>query len=133
MSLSGRTVMEECLSVFGHLLEIEKEMEALTHQMAEIDPKSDEYQKITEGYHRIETEFQHHDGYALEAQAGEVLGGLGFSPEDAKRPAEEFSGGWQTRLGLPKPLLTNPHLLQPCDPTHHFHPATPPTLQHYIP
>ena len=111
MSLSGRTVMEECLSVFGHLLEIEKEMEALTHQMAETEPKSDEYQKITERYHRIETEFQHQDGYALEAQAGEVLGGLGFSREDAKRPAEEFSGGWQMRLGLAKLLLTKPHLL----------------------
>ena len=120
MSLSGRTIIEECLSVFGHLLEIEKEMETLTHQMAEIDPKSDEYQKITERYHRIETEFQHHDGYALEAQAGEVLGGLGFSREDANRPAEEFSGGWQMRLALAKLLLTKPHLLLLDEPTNHL-------------
>src|ERR1700730_9646108 len=120
MSLSGRTVMEECLSVFGHLLEIEKEMESLTHQMAETDPKSDEYQKITERYHRIETEFQHQDGYALEAQAGEVLGGLGFSREDGNRPAEEFSGGWQMRLGLAKLLLTKPHLLLLDEPTNHL-------------
>jgi ATP-binding cassette subfamily F protein 3 len=120
MSLSGRTVMEECLSVFGHLLEIEKEMETLTHQMAETDPKSEEYQKITERYHRIETEFQHQDGYALEAQAGEVLGGLGFSREDAKRPAEEFSGGWQMRLALAKLLLTKPHLLLLDEPTNHL-------------
>src|SRR6202790_1329084 len=120
MSLSGRTVMEECLSVFGHLLEIEKEMETLTHQMAETDPKSDEYQKVIERYHRIETEFQHHDGYALEAQVGEVLGGLGFSREDAKRPAEEFSGGWQMRLALAKLLLTKPHLLLLDEPTNHL-------------
>jgi ATP-binding cassette subfamily F protein 3 len=120
MSLSGRTVMEECLSVFGHLLEIEKEMEALTHQMAELDPKGDEYAKITERYHRIETEFQHHDGYALEAQAGAVLSGLGFSREDANRPAEEFSGGWQMRLGLAKLLLTKPHLLLLDEPTNHL-------------
>src|SRR5260370_30571526 len=122
MSLSGRTVMEECLSVFGHLLEMEKEREALTQQMAEIDPKSDEYQKMTERYHRIETEFQHHDGYALEAQAGAVLGGLGFSREDANRPAEEFSGGWQMRLALAKLLLTKPHLLLLDDPTNHLGP-----------
>jgi ATP-binding cassette subfamily F protein 3 len=120
MSLSGRTVMEECLSVFGHLLEIEKEMETLTHQMAETDPASDEYQKIIERYHRIETEFQHHDGYALEAQVGEVLGGLGFSREDGQRPAEEFSGGWQMRLGLAKLLLTKPHLLLLDEPTNHL-------------
>jgi ATP-binding cassette subfamily F protein 3 len=120
MSLSGRTVMEECLSVFGHLLEIEKEMETLTHQMAETDPTSDAYQKIIERYHRIETEFQHHDGYALEAQVGEVLGGLGFSREDGKRPAEEFSGGWQMRLGLAKLLLIKPHLLLLDEPTNHL-------------
>src|SRR5450432_1144169 len=85
MALSGRTVMEECLSVFGHLLEIEKEMESLTHRMAEIDPKSDEYQKVMDRYHRIQTEFQNHDGYVLEAQAGEVLGGLGFGRDDLNR------------------------------------------------
>ena len=45
------------LGALAALLEIEKEMETLTHQMAETDPKSDEYQKITERYHRIETEF----------------------------------------------------------------------------
>ena len=120
MSLSGRTVMEECLSVFGHLLEIEKEMEILTHQMGELDPKSDDYQKITDRYHRIQTEFQHHDGYALEAQAGAVLSGLGFSREDTNRPAEEFSGGWQMRLGLAKLLLTKPHLLLLDEPTNHL-------------
>jgi ATP-binding cassette subfamily F protein 3 len=120
MALSGRTVMEECLSVFGHLLEIEKEMETLTHRMAEIDPKSDEYQKVMDRYHRIQTEFQNHDGYALEAQAGEVLGGLGFGRDDLNRPAEEFSGGWQMRLGLAKLLLTKPHLLLLDEPTNHL-------------
>ena len=120
MALSGRTVMEECLSVFGHLLEIEKEMETLTHRMAEIDPKSDEYQKVMDRYHRIQTEFQNHDGYALEAQAGEVLGGLGFGRDDLNRPAEEFSGSWQMRLGLAKLLLTKPHLLLLDEPTNHL-------------
>ena len=118
--LSGRTVMEECLSVFGHLLEIEKEMEALRHQMAELDPNSDAYQHVTERYHRIETEFQHSDGYALEAQAGVVLSGLGFSREEANRPAEEFSGGWQMRLGLAKLLLIKPRLLLLDEPTNHL-------------
>ncbi len=55
LSLSGRTLLEECLSVFGHLLEIEKEMEALTHKMGELDPYSDEYQKVADRYHWIET------------------------------------------------------------------------------
>src|SRR5437764_13090986 len=48
LSLSGRSVTEECLSVFGHLLDIEKEMEALTHKLAELDPKSNEYEKVAD-------------------------------------------------------------------------------------
>src|SRR3990170_4682560 len=32
LSLSGRTVLEECLSVFGDLLEMEREMESLAHR-----------------------------------------------------------------------------------------------------
>ena len=53
LALSGGTVLEECLSVFGDLREIEKQMEALTHRMAELDPHSDEYHQVTERYHRL--------------------------------------------------------------------------------
>ncbi len=120
LSLSGRTVLEECLSVFGNLLDIEKEMETLTHKMAELDPNSNEYEKVADRYHRIETEFQRSDGYSLEAQAGAVLNGLGFSREDASRPIEEFSGGWQMRVGLAKLLLAKPNLLLLDEPTNHL-------------
>jgi ATP-binding cassette, subfamily F, member 3 len=120
LSLSGRSVLEECLSVFGHLLDIEKEMEALTHKMAELDPSSNEYAKVADRYHRIETEFQRSDGYSLEAQVGAVLNGLGFSREDARRSVEEFSGGWQMRVGLAKLLLRKPNLLLLDEPTNHL-------------
>jgi ATP-binding cassette, subfamily F, member 3 len=120
LSLSGRTVLEECLSVFGHLLDIEKEMEVLTHKIADLDPSSKEYERVADRYHRIETEFQRNDGYALEAQVGEVLNGLGFSREDASRPVEEFSGGWQMRVGLAKLLLKKPNLLLLDEPTNHL-------------
>ena len=120
LSLSGRTVLEECLSVFGRLLEMEQEMETLTHQMAETDPESGEYQRITERYHRIETEFHGRDGYTLEAQAGAVLNGLGFSSGDMGRATQEFSGGWQMRLALAKLLLIKPNLLLLDEPTNHL-------------
>jgi ATP-binding cassette, subfamily F, member 3 len=120
LSLSGRTVLEECLSVFGHLLDIEREMETLTHKMAELDPSSNEYEKVADRYHRIETEFQRNDGYSLEAQVGAVLNGLGFSRDDAKRAVEEFSGGWQMRVGLAKLLLRKPNLLLLDEPTNHL-------------
>jgi ATP-binding cassette, subfamily F, member 3 len=120
LSLSGRTVLEECLSVFDDLLELEKEMEVLTHQMSEVDPQSEEYRRITERYHRIETEFQGRDGYSLEAQASTVLNGLGFAPSDSNRLTEELSGGWQMRLALAKLLLVKPKILLLDEPTNHL-------------
>ena len=120
LELAGRSVLEECLSVFGNLLEMEREIGELTHRMAELDPAGEEYGRVAERYHALETEFQHRDGYSLEAQAGAVLNGLGFSREDQARPTEEFSGGWQMRIALAKLLLTKPNLLLLDEPTNHL-------------
>src|SRR3989304_2768140 len=73
--------------------------------------KGPESQKVADRYHKIETKFQQHDGYRLEAQVGEVLNGLGFSRADQDRRTEEFSGGWQMRIALAKLLLTKPNML----------------------
>ncbi|MGA9801000.1 MAG: ATP-binding cassette domain-containing protein, partial [Terriglobales bacterium] len=97
LALSGRTVFAECMSVFSHLRKMEQEMEELTGQMSELDHSSPEYAQVAERYQRIEHEFTTRDGYAIEAQVGTVLGGLGFRKEDWTRQTEEFSGGWQMR------------------------------------
>src|SRR5581483_3504985 len=43
LALSGRTVFEECLSVFDELRAMEQEMEDLTARMSEVDHASPEY------------------------------------------------------------------------------------------
>jgi len=88
--------------------------------MAELDHTSAEYTQVAERYHRIEHEFRTHDGYAIEAQVGTVLAGLGFRPEDWHRQTEEFSGGWQMRIALAKLLLQKPNLLLLDEPTNHL-------------
>ena len=120
LTLSGRSVMAECMSVFGDLLSMEQEMEALMERMGEIDPAGPEYQQVADRFHAIDTEFQHRDGYSLEAQVGMVLGGLGFPPSDWHRRTEEFSGGWQMRIALAKLLLEKPNLLLLDEPTNHL-------------
>ncbi|HEU5453348.1 MAG TPA: ABC-F family ATP-binding cassette domain-containing protein [Terriglobales bacterium] len=132
LSLSGRTVFEECLSVFSDLKEIEQELSTLTHKMAELDPASAEYAEVGERFHRIEHEFRSRDGYALEAQAGAVLSGLGFRPEDWQRRTEEFSGGWQMRIALAKLLLQKPNLLLLDEPTNHLDLETRNWLEEYL-
>jgi ATP-binding cassette subfamily F protein 3 len=120
LTLSGRTVLAECMSVFGDLLAMEQEMESLMAKMAELDPEGAEYQRVSERFHALDTEFRHRDGYSLEAQAGRVLAGLGFPESDWRRRTEEFSGGWQMRIALAKLLLEKPNLLLLDEPTNHL-------------
>jgi ATP-binding cassette subfamily F protein 3 len=120
LTLSGQTVFAECMSVFSRLQGMEQELEKLTSRMAEVDHTSAEYEQIADRYHSIEHEFRIHDGYAIEAQVGTVLTGLGFRTEDWHRLTDEFSGGWQMRIALAKLLLQKPNLLLLDEPTNHL-------------
>jgi ATP-binding cassette, subfamily F, member 3 len=97
LSLSGRTVFAECMSVFSGLRDIERELESLTHRMAELDPASADYNAVAERFHRLDSEFRARDGYTIEAQVGTVLDGLGFPKDDWTRRTEEFSGRCESR------------------------------------
>jgi ATP-binding cassette, subfamily F, member 3 len=120
LTLSGHTIFAECMSVFSDLREMEKELETLHHSLAELDPSSAEYSAAADRLHHIDTEFRNRDGYAIEAQVGTVLDGLGFRKEDWTRRTEEFSGGWQMRIALAKLLLAKPNMLLLDEPTNHL-------------
>jgi ATP-binding cassette subfamily F protein 3 len=120
LTLTGRTVFAECMSVFDDLRDMEKELETLTHSMAELDHTSAEYEAVADRYQRVEHEFRTRDGYSIEAEVGRVLMGLGFGKEDWQRQTDEFSGGWQMRLALAKLLLQKPNLLLLDEPTNHL-------------
>src|SRR4051812_17967820 len=120
LSLSGRSVFAECMTVFDDILALEDEQETLTRRMAELDPASAEYAQVADRFHQAESEFQARDGYAIEAQVGSVLSGLGFPQREWKKRTEEFSGGWQMRIALAKLLLEKPNLLLLDEPTNHL-------------
>src|SRR5579863_4472153 len=120
LTLSGRTVFAECMSVFDDVRAMEQELEALMHSMAELDHTSAEYSAVADRYQRVEHEFRARDGYSIEAEVGRVLMGLGFGKEDWQRLTDEFSGGWQMRLALAKLLLEKPNLLLLDEPTNHL-------------
>jgi len=116
----GRSVFEEVLSVFENLRRLEEECRRLEHELADMPHDGPEYARATERYSALTQEFQLRGGYALEAKAGAVLDGLGFSQRDWNRPCEEFSGGWQMRIALAKLLLQQPSLLLLDEPTNHL-------------
>ena len=120
LSLSGRTVFAECMTVFEELRLMEQEQEGLSHKLSELDHESAEYAQVADRFHHIQSEFIARDGYNIESQVGSVLSGLGFSRHDWQRRTEEFSGGWQMRIALGKLLLQQPNLLLLDEPTNHL-------------
>src|SRR5258708_33985328 len=61
LTLSGRTVFAECLSVFDHVHQMQREMEELAQRMAEVDQASPESTQIGERCHQSETEIHAHE------------------------------------------------------------------------
>src|SRR3569833_427504 len=132
LALSGRTVFEECLSVFDELRAMEGEIERAAAQMSELDHASAEYESAAERFSMLQERFHALDGYALDAQVGTVLAGLGFEKADWLRQVDEFSGGWQMRIALAKLLLLKPNLLLLDEPTNHLDLETRNWLEEYL-
>jgi ATP-binding cassette subfamily F protein 3 len=116
----GSTLLEEVLSVFESLRVLEKEIRQLEYELADMQHSGSEYERKMERYALITQKFRLEEGYSIEARAGSVLLGLGFSRNDLNRSCEEFSGGWQMRLALAKLLLQKPSLLLLDEPTNHL-------------
>ncbi len=132
LALAGRSVFEECLTVFDELREMEKEVEWLGGQLSVLDHEGPEYEATAERYSMLQERFHALDGYALDAQVGGVLTGLGFGKEDWSRQTDEFSGGWQMRIALAKLLLAKPNLLLLDEPTNHLDLETRNWLEDYL-
>src|SRR6202453_4567388 len=132
LRLTGRSVFEECLTVFDELRDMEREIERLAGQLAVLDHAGTEYETAAERFSTLQERFQVLDGYALDAQVGGVLTGLGFSKEDWARQTDEFSGGWQMRIALAKLLLAKPNLLLLDEPTNHLDLETRNWLEDYL-
>ncbi len=68
----------------------------------------------------LHAEYADVGGYEAEAQAGEILHGLGFAGVDFQRPFRDFSGGWRIRLNLAQALMSPCDLLLLDEPTNHL-------------
>jgi len=66
------------------------------------------------------TEMENIHGYSAKSRAGQLLHGLGFSPDQERTPVIEFSGGWRMRLNLAQALMCRSDLLLLDEPTNHL-------------
>src|SRR4029434_10823146 len=106
-------------SAFQPLLDIKAEMHDIEHRLADSSVPEAEHDAMLSRYSELQDRFRLDEGYSMDLRIATVLRGLGFSAEDAERPCETFSGGWQMRIALAKLLLRRPNLLLLRAPTHH--------------
>jgi ATPase subunit of ABC transporter with duplicated ATPase domains len=117
--MSGRSVLDEAILGSGRVGDLHHELEQLNLAMA--DPgRADELESILARYGEVEEEYSHLGGYALEAQAREVLHGLGFDDERIDGDVGALSGGWKMRVAMARVLLGRPDVLLMDEPTNHL-------------
>lgn len=117
----SRTVREEAEQAFGHIQEMEKDIERLNLELAErTDYETESYQKQIDKVTHLSEHFQLMGGSNYHAELERTLIGLGFNRSDFERPTSEFSGGWRMRIELAKLLLRRPDVLLLDEPTNHL-------------
>ena len=117
--MNGRSVLDEAIAGSGRAGDLHHELEAL--QRALEDPEqAGEMDRILERFGNVQEEYEHLGGYTIEAQAREVLHGLGFADDQVDGDVGALSGGWKMRVALARVLLGRPDVLLMDEPTNHL-------------
>jgi ATPase subunit of ABC transporter with duplicated ATPase domains len=117
--MKGRSVLDEAIAGSGRVGDLHHELEHLQHQMEDPD-LGDEMDRVLERFGEVQEEYEHLGGYTLEAQAREVLHGLGFKDDQIDGDVGALSGGWKMRVALARVLLGRPDVLLMDEPTNHL-------------
>ncbi|MBP7779840.1 MAG: ABC-F family ATP-binding cassette domain-containing protein [Acidobacteria bacterium] len=117
--MAGRSVLDEAIAGSGRVGDLHHELERLNHAMA--DPaQADDMDRILARFGEVQEEYDHLGGYALEAQAREILHGLGFEDDRIDGDVGALSGGWKMRVAMARVLLGRPDVLLMDEPTNHL-------------
>ena len=117
----GRTVIDEAMTAFAAMNELETELAEIGNELAErTDYESEEYMSLITRMNEINDRLAIEHSEPPMVQAEKTLLGLGFKDEDFSRNTETFSQGWNMRIELAKILLSKPDVLLLDEPTNHL-------------
>jgi ATPase subunit of ABC transporter with duplicated ATPase domains len=117
--MAGRSVLDEAIAGSGRVGALHHELEELQQAMS--DPaRVNDLDKILDRFGTVQEEYDHLGGYGLEAQAREVLHGLGFDDDRIDGDVGALSGGWKMRVAMARVLLGRPDVLLMDEPTNHL-------------
>lgn len=114
---SSKSIMEELLSVFAEVIEIENQLDEIRF---DIENKSGNLDELIKKQTLLQERFEELDGFYYKSKAKSTLTGLGFSEEEFNLSVDKLSGGQKTRVALGKILLSDANLLMLDEPTNHL-------------
>ena len=117
--MKGRPVLDEAIAGSGRAGDLHHELEDL-HRAMNDPERAHDMDRILARFGEVQEEYEHLGGYGLEAQAREVLHGLGFEDDQIDGDAGALSGGWKMRVALARVLLGRPDVLLMDEPTNHL-------------
>lgn len=117
--MAGRPVLDEAIAGSGRVGDLHHELVDLQNAMEDPE-KAGQMDKILDRFGEVQEEYEHLGGYTLEAQAREVLVGLGFAEDQIDGDVGALSGGWKMRVALARVLLGRPDVLLMDEPTNHL-------------
>lgn len=116
VNLGDASLEEEIQTAWADVQHLESQLEALTTELENRDATEQDLRRLSYLQERLEWL----GGYDYEKQSQRIAYGLGFSDEDLKKKASEFSGGQKTRINLAKALVRRPDFLFLDEPTNHL-------------
>jgi ATPase subunit of ABC transporter with duplicated ATPase domains len=117
--MRGRSAVAETMDGAGPVSAVAAELRELEHAMADPE-RAGELEELVDRFGHVQARFDELGGYALEARAREILGGLGFSTEMMDGDVGALSGGWKMRVALARILLMRPDAMLLDEPSNHL-------------